>query len=174
MTQLAFLMQYLRWDNANIVGLSMGGGIAAAFTDQFPHLVAEAVGLIASAGLMESSEISRTAKFMSSPLVQTLAASKPFRSYIQRLANKDDPERTTNDDIIEIVRLQSAHLPGYNAALSSSLREGPIRGQSSAIQSKAFEDKRVLILHGTNDFTVPLRYAHKIGSLITEKAQKKW
>jgi pimeloyl-ACP methyl ester carboxylesterase len=46
-------MQYLRWDSANIVGLSMGGGIAAAFTDQFPHLVAEAVGLIASAGLME-------------------------------------------------------------------------------------------------------------------------
>jgi hypothetical protein len=92
---------------------------------------------------------------------------------------------------MKIVRLQSAHLPGYNAALSSSLREGPIRGQSSAIQSKAFEDKRVLILHvspsstpshselkpfaqGTNDFTVPLRYAHKIGSLITEKAQKKW
>ena len=52
-TQLAFLMQYLRWDKANIVGLSMGGGIAAAFTDQFPHLVDEAVALIASAGLME-------------------------------------------------------------------------------------------------------------------------
>jgi len=52
-TQLAFLMQYLRWDKANVVGLSMGGGIAAAFTDQFPHLVDEGVGLIASAGLME-------------------------------------------------------------------------------------------------------------------------
>ena len=90
-------MQYLRWDKANIISLSMGGGIAAAFTDQFPHLVDEGVGLIASAGLMEvrwsdyhfiraqfnlffwqqSSEISRTAKFMSSPLVQTLAASRP-------------------------------------------------------------------------------------------------
>lgn len=52
-TQLAFLMQYLRWDKANIVGLSMGGGIAAAFTNQFPHLVDEAVALIASAGIME-------------------------------------------------------------------------------------------------------------------------
>jgi pimeloyl-ACP methyl ester carboxylesterase len=92
-------MQYLRWDKANIIGLSMGGAIAAAFTDQFPHLVDEGVGLIASAGLMEvrclvisfqlicsfcraqlqSSEISRTAKFMSSPLVQTLAASRPVR-----------------------------------------------------------------------------------------------
>jgi pimeloyl-ACP methyl ester carboxylesterase len=46
-------MQYLRWDKANVVGVSMGGGIAAAFTDQFPHLVDEGVGLIASAGLME-------------------------------------------------------------------------------------------------------------------------
>jgi len=54
-TQLALLMQYLKWDKANIVGLSMGGGIAAAFTSQFPHLVDEGVALIASAGLMEVS-----------------------------------------------------------------------------------------------------------------------
>lgn len=52
-TQLAFLMQYLKWEKANIVGLSMGGAIAASFTSQFPHLVDEGVGLIASAGLME-------------------------------------------------------------------------------------------------------------------------
>jgi len=31
----------------------MGGGIAAAFVAQFPHLVDEGVGLIASAGLIE-------------------------------------------------------------------------------------------------------------------------
>lgn len=52
-TQLALLMQYLKWDKANIVGVSMGGGIAAAFTAHFPHLVDEGVGLIASAGLIE-------------------------------------------------------------------------------------------------------------------------
>jgi pimeloyl-ACP methyl ester carboxylesterase len=67
-SQLAFLMQYLRWEKANIVGLSMvstfsgpsaaahslqGGGIAAAFTAQFPHLVDDAVGFIASGGLIE-------------------------------------------------------------------------------------------------------------------------
>ena len=99
-TQLALLMQYLKWEKANIIGVSMGGAIAAAFTAQFPHLVDESVGLIASAGLMEvshgpslrqclisvlitfqsqSSEISRTVKFMSSPLVQILAASRPIR-----------------------------------------------------------------------------------------------
>lgn len=49
--------------------------------------------------------------------------------------------------ILQIVRLQSAHLPGYNAALSSSLRDGPVRGQSTVFKSKAFENKKVLILH---------------------------
>ena len=51
--ELAFLMQYLKWEKANIVGLSMGGAIAASFTSQFTYLVDEGVGLIASAGLME-------------------------------------------------------------------------------------------------------------------------
>ena len=48
-------MQYLKWEKANIIGVSMGGAIAAAFTAQFPYLVDESVGLIASAGLMEVS-----------------------------------------------------------------------------------------------------------------------
>ena len=77
--QLALLMQHLWWDKAAIVGVSMGGGIAAAFTAQFPPLVNDKVVLIASAGLMETSDISRTAKFMSSPLIQTLASSTPVR-----------------------------------------------------------------------------------------------
>lgn len=74
-----------------------GGGIAAAFTAHFPQLVDENIVLIASAGIMDvgpylrpsrrvltphclqSSDISRTAKFMSSPLIQTLASSGPVR-----------------------------------------------------------------------------------------------
>ena len=53
------------------------------------------------------------------------------------------------------MRLQSAHLPGYNAALSSSLRDGPIRGQAAAFQSKGFEGKRVLIIHVRRCPTLP-------------------
>ncbi|KAF9480153.1 alpha/beta-hydrolase [Pholiota conissans] len=176
-TQLAFLMQYLKWDKANIVGVSMGGAIAASFTAQFPHLVDEGVGLIACAGLMDSSDISRTAKFMSSPLVQTLAATKPVQAYLQRLTNQtatqNSVEDKSNSSILEIVRLQSAHLPGYNNALSSSLRDGPIRGQRAAFQSPSFEGKRVLILHGTKDTTVPPKYALEIATLLPPKAVRK-
>lgn len=73
-TQLAFLMQHVKWDKAIVMGVSMvspyavifrvhlhslhlcliqGGGIAASFTANFPELVDDAVVLIASAGLME-------------------------------------------------------------------------------------------------------------------------
>ncbi|TFK29036.1 alpha/beta-hydrolase [Coprinopsis marcescibilis] len=194
--QLALLMQHVRWEKAIICGVSMGGGIAAAFTSQFPNLVDENVVLIASAGIMESSDISRTAKFMSSPLVQTFASSGPVRHYIQRLANKSstsipaepllplDGEDTAQKVLeplksesvhaaVEIVRLQSAHLPGYNAALSSSLRDGPIRGQKEAFASKGFEGKRVLLIHGTKDATVKPEYSPKILQLLPPETRKR-
>ncbi|KAK2459954.1 hypothetical protein APHAL10511_008039 [Amanita phalloides] len=196
-TQLALLMQYLKWDKAIVVGVSMGGGIAAAFTSQYPYLVDDRVVLIASAGIMESSDISRTAKFMSSPVVQLLTSSNIARKYLQRLANdtsnntlkhdatnliphvnpadfKDELNRSSHSDsIAELVRLQSAHLPGYNAALSSSLRDGPIRGQAYCFSSPYFDSRRVLLIHGTHDKTVPLKYASKILSLLPQATREK-
>ncbi|KAF4619496.1 hypothetical protein D9613_004744 [Agrocybe pediades] len=173
-TQLALLMQYLRWEKANIVGVSMGGAIAAAFTAQYPYLVDDGVALIASAGLMESSDISRTAKFMSSPLVQMLTASKPVQMYLQRLTNQSaSPDQAPSNPILDIVRIQSAHLPGYNNALSSSLRDGPIRGEINSFRSPGFENKRVLVLHGTKDRTVNPKYASQITALLPQSSKKK-
>ncbi|PPQ92752.1 hypothetical protein CVT25_003861 [Psilocybe cyanescens] len=172
-TQLAFLLQYLKWDKANIIGVSMGGAIAAAFTAQFPHLVDESVGLIACAGLMESNDISRTAKVMSSPLIQALTSSRPVQMYMQHLINQSQSGSQEEKPLLEIVRLQSAHLPGYNNALSSSLRDGPVRGQRAAFQSKSFNGKRVLILHGTKDTTVHPKYATLISDLLPSGVKQK-
>ena len=71
-TQLALLMQHVKWERAHVTGLSMvsvlkcclftlssegietkGGGIATAFAASFPDLVTGKVVLIASTGLME-------------------------------------------------------------------------------------------------------------------------
>jgi len=150
------------------MGVSMGGGIAASFVATFPQLVDDTVVLIASAGLMESTDLSRTAKFMSSPLVQSVASSVLVRNYLQRLADSSNTATNDSDPVAEIVRIQSAHLSGYNAALSSSLRDGPIRGLASAFSSNAFRGRKVLIIHGTNDRTVPYKYAAKIQSLLPE------
>jgi len=100
-TQLALLMQYIRWHKAMIVGYSMGGGIAAAFTTQFPHLVDEKVVLISCAGLVEASDLSRTAKFMSSPLVQTVASGGPVRKYFQRLTNASYSANSGSPSVVD-------------------------------------------------------------------------
>ena len=109
----------------------------------------------------------------------------PFtQHYLQRLANSsvqlenESPEAPTkrSDDAVqaalEIVRVQSAHLSGYNAALSSSLRDGPIRGQSHAFSSKGFENRRVLLIHGTRDNTVNPRYAPQILELLPPETRR--
>ncbi|KAL4266217.1 AB hydrolase superfamily protein [Pleurotus pulmonarius] len=203
--QLALLMQHIKWDKAHVVGVSMGGAIAAAFTSHFPHLVEDRVVLIACAGIMESSDLPRTAKFMSSPLVQTLTGSSIVRSYLQHLISskgntslmvsahvvteagtsgqqpltgQGEAEATDSVKVFtakeagdgriqEIVRIQSAHLPGYNAAVASSLRDGPIRGLTSAFaEGDAWSSKRVVLIHGTKDNTVPYKYAARIKETI--------
>ncbi|KAL4076454.1 Alpha/Beta hydrolase protein [Scleroderma yunnanense] len=166
-TQLALLMQHINWNSAHIIGLSMGGAIAAAFSVQFPQLVNDKVALIASAGVVESSDISRTAKIMSSPIVQTISSLPPFRHYMRRLANASSiSEGGPIDPIQQIIRLQSAHLPYFNAAVASSLRDGPIRGQEYAFKALGNSTQQVLLIHGTADQTVPYKYASKIQGLV--------
>ncbi|KAF7984731.1 hypothetical protein HWV62_11666 [Athelia sp. TMB] len=164
-TQLALLMQHVRWEKANIVGVSMGAGIGVAVADLFPHLVSGKVALIAPAGLLESGDISRTVKFMSSPLIQDITSSFPFRVYMQHLANTSE-STLSSDPIHEIVRLQSAHLPGYNRALASSIRSGPIRGQERSFAALGQSGRDVLLIHGTADRTVPYKHASTIQALI--------
>ncbi|ESK84499.1 alpha beta hydrolase [Moniliophthora roreri MCA 2997] len=165
-TQLALLMQHVKWDKAVVAGLSMGGAITAAFTANFPDLVEDRAILISSAGLIQASDLPRTAKVMSLPIVQTISSSRIAQKLIQRRANAPNDANTPVNPIHEIVRLQSANLPGYNAALSSSLRDGPVRGEEHSFRSDVWRDRRLLIIHGTADNTVAYRYASKIQSLL--------
>ncbi|KAI0782541.1 alpha/beta-hydrolase [Abortiporus biennis] len=166
-TQLALLMQYLGWDKANVVGLSMGGGVAAAFVDQFPHLSTGKLALLASSGIIESTDLSRTSKFLSSPIMQIVTSSYPFRLYLRHLANNSS---AIDDPISELVRIQSAHLPGYNLAIASSIRDGPIRSMAPVFASvgRNFRKKggKVMLIWGTRDSVVPYHYAARVKTLI--------
>jgi len=169
--------------------------VAAVFIAQFPHLNNKVVP-ISCAGLIKASDISRTAKFMSSPIIQTLAYNGPVRvrnflsstitdhghlqKYFQCLTNactssssswsslrKSGKLDKKNGPLTEIVRVQSAHLTGYNDALSSSLRDGPVCRQAAAFSSEGFSKGRsVLLIHGTKDNTMRSRYAPLIFSLL--------
>ncbi|KZT70247.1 alpha/beta-hydrolase [Daedalea quercina L-15889] len=166
-TQLALLMQYVGWDKAHIAGVSMGGGVAAAFNAQFPHLVSDKVALIAPTGLLRPTDLSRTTRFLSSPLMQLCTASWPVRMYIRYLANS----HPTDDPIAELVRLQSAYLPGFNAAVASSLRDGPVRSLAPAYaalgrRAAEHESSSVLLVWGTSDAVVPYRTSKRVRELV--------
>ncbi|KAJ7678828.1 hypothetical protein B0H17DRAFT_1078002 [Mycena rosella] len=122
----------------------MGGAIAAAFVATFPDLVEDEVVLLASAGLLEAADLSRTAKFMSSPLVQALTANHFVYAYLRRLAAGAPPPA---DATHELVRLQSAHLPGFNRAVSSSLRAGPVTGLRWRLRAPRGRGKGVDFAH---------------------------
>ncbi|KAH8106444.1 alpha/beta-hydrolase [Phellopilus nigrolimitatus] len=160
--QLALLMQHVRWDNAHIAALSMGGGIATAFAACFPHLTTGKIALIASTGLLEASDLSRTSKLMSLPLVQYVTSSAPFRRVLQKLGAGDP----SPNPLHEIVQIQSAYLPGYNYAIASSLRDGPLRGLRPSFAELASRNTKLLLIWGTADNTVPYRYAAHIQALV--------
>ncbi|KAJ7613430.1 hypothetical protein FB45DRAFT_266889 [Roridomyces roridus] len=157
--------------HTRLVGYSMGGAITAAFVATFPRLLEDDVVLIASAGLVESGDLPRTAKVMSSPIVQLLTANPIIKAYLRRLAtSRSSPssESAGVNTLAELVRLQSAHLPGFNHAVSSSLRSGPVRGMSWAFENEGWRGRRVLVVHGTQDNTVPSAHAARIRGLIVE------
>ncbi|KAI9063015.1 alpha/beta-hydrolase [Trametes sanguinea] len=143
--QLALLLQYIRWPAANIVGFSMGGGVAAAFAATLPHLVAGKIALISSAGLLEH-----------------LRAPNPS-------------VRVPIPQYEELRDLQASELPGYKRSLQSCFVDGPIRGQEAAFDKLARvtigptqQPIQVLVVHGTEDEIVPVDEADKIKARVPQ------
>ncbi|KAI0798442.1 alpha/beta-hydrolase [Irpex lacteus] len=149
---LALLLQYVKWDKADIVGYSMGGAMAAAFTATFPHLVAENVTLLASAGLLQRNE--------TGVAISDLAP-----------APERNPEATADALKLSarIRDLQWEHLPGAKKAFDVSLANGVISSLQAAFETLgSTSKKRSLIIHGTADTTVPHSEAHKIHKLVPQ------
>ncbi|KAI0778134.1 alpha/beta-hydrolase [Trametes elegans] len=144
-TQLALLLQYIRWDTAHIVGFSMGGGVAAAFASSMPHLVAGKVVFISSAGLIK------------------IAAAPGLNETIRVPEYK------------EIRELQASSLPGYKRSLQSCFEHGPIRGLEAAFDKipqvpagPTRQPPQVLVIHGTDDEIVPYGEASKIKARVPQ------
>ncbi|KIJ25926.1 hypothetical protein M422DRAFT_785375, partial [Sphaerobolus stellatus SS14] len=141
-TQLALLLQHIRWDSTHIVGLSMGGGVTAAFAALFPNLITEKIVFLASSGITQG--LRREAPHVPADIDPELAADP---SHVLRLMSK----------------LQRENLPGFARAFASSLRHGPSRNFENAFKMIARTPRlKCCIIHGTGDRTVPLEAGKRI------------
>ncbi|KAK7447417.1 hypothetical protein VKT23_014126 [Stygiomarasmius scandens] len=165
--QLYFLLKHVGWEKVNLMGASMGGGIAVSFVDKHPEMVDENIILLASTGLLPAPQSiqdipkpSRVSVFFTipDPTIERLPAQSPNYT--------PDPPFSTLDDISqEIVRLQTTHLSGHNYAISSSIQHGPLHSLAPLFKSRGFQGKSVLMFHGTLDMVVPYRLATEMLSL---------
>lgn len=89
--------------------------------------------------------------------------------YLRHLANTTS---ASDNPLSDLVRLQSAHLPGYNTAIASSIRDGPVRSLSPTFAALGRQTRKaggnVLLIWGTRDSVVPYSYAARIQALIPQ------
>ncbi|KAI8995580.1 alpha/beta-hydrolase [Trametes punicea] len=163
--QLALLLQYIRWDIADIVGFSMGGGIAAAFIASVPHLVAGKTVFLAAAGLLEELRAPNP----------VCSAAVPPQSRVLTRAPLAQNVRVSIPQYAELRDLQASDLPGYKRSLQSCFESGPIRGLEAAYDKVAQatvglaqRPLEVLVIHGTDDEIVPIGEADKIKSRVPQ------
>ncbi|KAI0684735.1 alpha/beta-hydrolase [Cytidiella melzeri] len=151
-THLALLLQFVHWDVVDIVGYSMGGAIAAAFTAIFPHLVRENVCLIAPAGMLQFSAPQKVIFDLPAAPETNPEASAAATGFAGKLRD-----------------LQWVALPGASNAFSASVKGGIITGLEPVYNTLGMTStKRFLIIHGTADMTVPFAHAHKIRKFVPQ------
>ncbi|KAG8690906.1 hypothetical protein FRC11_008205 [Ceratobasidium sp. 423] len=171
-TQLALLMQCIGWRKARIVGLSMGGGIAAAFAAKFPWLVDSNVSLIASVGVMEGQFSGLFASVFGSAAFQRFRHSALGQVLFAPAIPQAIPDNLSkaHQMIMKehmLFGLQTAILPGYTAAVAASVFVGPLRGLENDFKKLGkLKGVKVQIIWGTKDVIVPYKYAGKIQKLI--------
>ncbi|KAG8903380.1 hypothetical protein FRB99_003372 [Tulasnella sp. 403] len=163
-TELALLMQYIKWDKAHIIGLSMGGGIAASFVTNFPHLVDRKLGLIAPAGLLSNNHFPSYAKVLCTPLGQYVASSSVVQTVLKRMYKV--PDASQGHAVLELQGLQRLVLPYHLGALVSSIRDGPLRGLEEVYSKAGSSNVDVIAIWGTADEVVPYSIATKLLSRI--------
>ena len=148
-------------DHANLIGHSMGAGIALQFVIDFPHMVQKLV-LVDSAGL--GKELYLPFRLCTLPLLGEWLT-RPSRKGTAQLLNDVvyDPALVT-DDWVELGYQLSA-LPGAQGPILSALRSGcNLRGMRDDVVRDIVDNLAgitapTLIIWGRQDAIIPVAYA---------------
>ncbi|KAJ3293501.1 hypothetical protein HDU79_000293 [Rhizoclosmatium sp. JEL0117] len=154
--QLLDLMNHISWPRANILGYSMGGGIATYFAAAHPERVDRLV-LVAPAGLRE--DLPFAGKIVGAPVIGPLFSNTIGRKYLlgrstAGYVNGPYGKEPHMLHFAEVQELNILHNPGFIRAYSSTVSDGPIWGAHGAYERVGkLLGNRVLCVWGTEDTT---------------------
>lgn len=165
--QLAELLDALDWPRpTGLAGLSMGGAIAAVYTQRRPHQVSRLL-LLDPAGLpMPETWQQRLARM---PILGDLLFALLGDRILLGGLKKDFKEPGDLETYIERYRVQM-QFPGFKRALLSTLRSGLLTNTQDAFQALSQLDIPILILWGEEDQVVPLEVGRTLQHLLPRAA----
>ncbi|KAL7330314.1 hypothetical protein PS15p_205279 [Mucor circinelloides] len=180
-SQLAMLLQKVGWDKADVIGTSLGGGIASSFTSFYPEMVNKLV-LIAPAGLFKVEDMPPISKFVKLPLVHNFIVNQPYvrpliLAAIQRFAKSarlaqtglDEDTEATIAKITDIATYQFVHHPGFFRAFLGTVVDFSFTGLANRYEKIGqLKNKPVLMIWGDKDTTVPFYHSEEAQRLIPQ------
>jgi len=155
--QLADLLDALRLAGpVNLIGLSMGGPIAAAFAVRYPERVNK-LTLIDPAGArpITLSPVFRMAKI---PLVAEAILSLVSSERLALNAARDLFDPALVDHFKSSFRIQLQY-KGFKRAILSTIRNGMLGSFVEVYEALGKMDRRVLLFWGRQDATVPFEHS---------------
>jgi len=162
--QLTGLLEALRLTRpVNLIGLSLGGPIAATFTLQHPERVNKLV-LIDPAGArpISLSPVYRVAKL---PIVAETILSLVSSEAIIKSAAKDFFDPALVEHFMSKYKVQLEY-KGFKHAVLSTVRHGMLGSFINAYTTLGKMDKRVMLLWGRDDMTVPFEHSHALRAVL--------
>lgn len=164
--QLADLLDALRFTRpVNLIGLSMGGPIAATFTARHPERI-KSLTLIDPAGVRPVS-LSPMLKVMKLPGIAEAVFGLVGSEGLLKSAAKDffDPELIGH--FLDKYKVQMRY-KGFKRAILSSVRNHMLGSFIESYRNVGKMDKPVLLFWGRNDMTVPFEHSRDLLAALPE------
>jgi len=164
--QLTELLDALRFTHpVNLIGLSMGGPITSTFTVRHTERVNRLV-LIDPAGAKPIA-LSPMLKVAKLPFVAEAVLSIAGSEGIIKNTAKDFFDPMLIEHFISRYRTQMQY-KGFRRALLSTIRNGMLESFIHTYESLGKMDKRILLLWGRNDRTVPFENSQVLQSVLPQ------
>ncbi|KAF8980899.1 hypothetical protein BGZ46_003512 [Entomortierella lignicola] len=160
-SQLYDLLKHVGWTKCNFVGYSLGGGIVASFSHQFPEYV-QSLTFISPGGLLSPSDLPAVAKIFAIPLSVEILSKNPIKSFFSKknvesmlseFVGQETPKSITK--AVKIMELQFDCHAGYPRGLMSTLKSFPLTGLEREFTTSQLQKYPVQVIWGTKDTVIP-------------------